>query len=122
MPLEANFKKQIPNRGLLTFFTQYDDALQNFSFSQNNVKNLSMILTTHSAEKKKKIVPTMHKLGMKRSKRTKDHLRESAMKQPRLWNRELQGGFTEGLAEDLKQELEMPRVGSTTLQAVAQRV
>lgn len=54
MPLEANFKKQIPTRGLLTFFTQYDDALQNFSFSQNNVKNLSMILTTHSAEKKKK--------------------------------------------------------------------
>ena len=53
MPLEANFKKQIPTRGLLTFFTQYDDALQNFSFSQNNVKNLSMILTTHSAGKKK---------------------------------------------------------------------
>jgi len=44
------------------------------------------------------------------------------MKQPRLWNRELQGGFTDGLAEDLKQELEMPRVGSMTLQAVAQRV
>ena len=32
------------------------------------------------------------------------------------------GGFTEGLAEDLKQELEMPRVGSMTLWAVDQHV
>ena len=44
------------------------------------------------------------------------------MKQPRLWNRQLQGVFTEGLAEDLKQEPEMPRVGSRTLQAVDQHV
>lgn len=44
------------------------------------------------------------------------------MKQPRLWNRELQGGFTEGLAGDLEQEPEMPRVGSRTLRAVDQHV
>lgn len=41
------------------------------------------------------------------------------MKQPRLWNRQLQGDFTEGLAEDLKQDPGMPRVGSRTLQAVS---
>ena len=63
----------------------------------------------------------MHKLRMKRSKRAKDHLWERAMKQPRLWNRELWGLHWRPRWGP-KQELEMPRVGSMTLWAVDQHV